>query len=95
VEREDDDDDPDRPTVTIRRDALAGLIHKTSTTRAHTVSRDQLQSRGTNDDLARARLAPLERPVEPKADEAAFPPLLVLAVITVLLVAFIASTQLR
>jgi hypothetical protein len=98
----DNDDERERTTALIQRDALLGLLDRSSADQplAHTVSRDQLRSRAvTRNDIATAEAEPFARPVEPDPDDIdlapSLSPLLVLAVITVLLVAFIAAMHLR
>jgi hypothetical protein len=98
VQRE--DNDPDKTTVTIHRDALLGLIDKSvapPAPLAHTVSREQLRSRAVTRDEALDKAVAEPPPVEP-LDMDLTPPLspwLVAAVIALLLVVFIAATHLH
>jgi hypothetical protein len=99
VDREQTDED--RPTVTIHRDALLGLIDASTaqpTPLAHTVSREQLRSRAvTRNETPTAERDVVEptQEVEPLDLDLTPPlsPLLVLAVLAVLLVAFIAVAR--
>ncbi len=80
----------DRPTVAIERERLLGLIGQTAEPpigRAHTVPRDRLRGRpevaGDDEDGLDVDLGE------------SLSPLLVLGVIALLLVVFVAATQLR
>jgi hypothetical protein len=101
VERE--ESDPDRPTVTIHRDALLGLIDQSiaqPATLAHTVSRDQLRARAVTRNetpTAERQAVGADDLVEP-LDTDLTPPLspwLVVGVLALLLFVFIAATQFR
>lgn len=75
-----------RPTVAIEREQLLDLIEQTSSPpvqRPHVVPRERLRDRGP---IRRAGDAELDADVSP---------LLVLGVIALLLVVFVAATQLR
>lgn len=96
MERE--DSNSDRPTVTIHRDHLLGLIDQSATKhpRAHTVSRAELRSRAVTKNEAVAVEVPcLESPVEPLDTDVSpqLSPHLVAAVIALLLVVFLAVVQ--
>jgi hypothetical protein len=101
VERE--EIESERPTVTIERDALLGLIDQTvaqPASLAHTVSRDQLRSRAVtvNETPTAERQAvepdfdvePLDMDLSPTLS-----PWLVTAVLALLLVVFIAVARLQ
>jgi hypothetical protein len=77
----------DRPTVTIHRDALLGLIHKSAPASPHTVQRDRLCPRGQRDSLVPQREAPELMP--------SLSPILVAAVIILLTIAFLAAAHAR
>lgn len=100
---EDNNNESERPTALIHRDALLGLIDQSAEhapSRPHTVPRDQLKSRGSNPQIV--DVAPLQATppsaTDGELDQELSPPLsplVVLAVIAVLVVTFIAATQLR
>lgn len=101
MERE--QDEAERTTVTIHRDALLGLIDKSIAPQAplaHTVSREQLRSRAVTVDEAPIVETPVaEAPpaVEP-LDMDLTPPLspwLIAAVAALLLAVFIAAMQIH
>lgn len=87
----------ERETVAIERDRLLGLLDQTASPvqRAHTVPRERVRAR---DSVRRIGLPPLERLDDEELDTDVRPslsPLLVLGVIALLLVVFVAATQLR
>lgn len=93
---------PDGPTALIERDALRGLIDRTSTPEpayVRTVPRARLRPRT---DVEIVDVAPLQRlPARARTDRSfddlgpSVSPLLVLGIIALLIVTFIAATQLR
>ncbi len=88
-----------RPTVTIHRDHLLGLIDQSVSRqpRAHTVSRAELRSRAvTKNEVATAEM-PVVAQVEPLDTDLSpqLSPHLVAAVIALLLVVFLAVLQAR
>lgn len=88
----------ERETVAMRRDRLLDLIDQTAAPpvqRAHTVPRERVRAR---DAVRRTGLSPLARRDDEELDTDIGPslsPLLVLGVIALLLVVFVAATQLR
>jgi hypothetical protein len=89
----------ERETVAMRRDRLLDLIDQTATPpvqHAHTVPRERVRAR---DAVRRIGLAPLARPDDDEDLDTdigpSLSPLLVLGVIALLLVVFVAATQLR
>lgn len=87
----------DRPTQTIARDELLGLINQSAPpppTTPHTVARERLRTPSTPP--MRALDKPIEAPFEEPLDTDISPslsPLLVFGVISVLVVVFIAITR--
>ena len=101
MERE--DANADKPTQTIERDALRGLIDQSvaePAPLAHTVSRDRLRARAVTRNetpTAEREAVVVAEPVEP-VDMDLTPPLspwLVAGVIALLVFVFIAATQFR
>ena len=97
-----DDNDQERTTVTIERDALLGLLDRTIAEPlplAHTVSRAQLRSRAmTLDESAGQRERPHEAPWDESLDTDITPslsPMLVAAILLLLTVAFLAAAHAR
>lgn len=98
MQGEDNDNESDRPTALMHRDALAGLLDKTSERNApHTVPREVLRARGSSRHVEILDVAPID-PRRPRSDlddvEPELSPLLVLGVIALLVTVFIAITQL-
>lgn len=91
----------DRPTQTISRDELLGLIHQSarpSPSHQHTVARERLRTPSSSP--MRALEKPAESPIESPFDEPldtdispSLSPLLVAGVLGILLVVFIAITR--
>lgn len=93
-----DNDDADGPTALMHRDALAGLLDKTSERHApHTVSRELLRARGGPHHVEIIDVAPID-PTRPRSDldevEPELSPMLVLGILALLVTVFIAVTQL-
>jgi hypothetical protein len=79
------ENDEDRPTLTIHRDALLGLIHRSGTAPSpHTVPREQLRARGSHDDLLQ------DDDLTPSLS-----PILVAGVIVLLAIVFLAALHVR
>lgn len=103
---DDNNNGSERPTALIQREALLGLIDQSAereAPRPHTVSRELLRSRAeTREEVQIVDVAPLQpsssTPIDGELDDdlgRPLSPVLVLAVIAILLVTFIAATQLR
>jgi hypothetical protein len=97
-----EDDDSEQTTALIRREALLGLIDRTSAPEpayVRTVPRDQKRSGKGVEVVDVSALQPLparrQRSAEGEGDLGRVSPLLVWGIITLLIVTFIAATQLR